>query len=229
MAAFKTIICLANSRKHREACIAGLELTDRGVGKWIRPVSTRAGHGISESEQTLTDGTLPQVLDVVTIGLLEPAPADFQSENWLLDPGHQWSRVGSWTYADTAAVADTPPSLWSNNSSSSGGLHDRVSADELEAIDDSIMLVAVRDATVVVSTSPWGKKVRLSFEYRRTWYELKITDPNYEARYMQAEAGRYALSPQTLVTVSLAEPWTPEGETEAYSYKVVAAIIEPEN
>ena len=41
-------------------------------------------------------------------------------------------------------------------------------------------------------------------------------------------AGRYKLSPRTLVTVSLAEPWVAEPGGEAYSYKVVAAIIEPE-
>ena len=42
-------------------------------------------------------------------------------------------------------------------------------------------------------------------------------------------AGRYPLSPQTIVTVSLAEPWVPPGGGEAYSYKVVAAIVEPED
>ena len=227
----KKMVCLANSWKHRDMCVAGLELTDRGVGAWIRPVSARSGHGISTAEQTLADGSIPAVLDVLTIGLSGHAPADFQTENWLLDPTRRWERNGRWTYADAVGSVDQPEALWSNDDSSSVGIHDRVPAANLATFDHSIAIVRVDQPTVVVSNNPWSGKteVRLGFEYRGVQHELKITDPRYHGMYLREGIGRHALDPQSIVTVSLAEPWAPPGGGEAYSYKVVAAIIEPEH
>lgn len=231
MAYIKTLLCLANSWKHHDMCVAGLELTDGGVGTWIRPVSARSGHGISTAEQTLADGSVPAVLDVITVGLREYAPADFQTENWLLDPTRRWERAGRWTHADAVAVVDQPVTLWSNDGSSSVGVHDRVPAADLTTFDNSIVLVEVDHPAVVVSNNPWSGRpeVRLWFEYRGVQHELKITDPRYHAAYLREGLGRYALNPETIVTVSLAEPWVAPGGGEAYSYKVVAAIIEPED
>lgn len=231
MTYIKTLVCLANSWKHHDMCVAGLELTERGAGDWIRPVSARSGHGISTAEQTLADGSVPAVLDVITVGLRAHTPADFQTENWLLDPTLRWTRTGRWTHADALAVVDQPATLWSNDGSSSVGIHDRVRASDLADLGNSIVLVRVDEPTVVVSTNRWSDKteVRLWFKYRGVQHELKITDPRYHGAYFREGAGRYPLSPQTIVTVSLAEPWVPPGGGEAYSYKVVAAIVEPED
>jgi len=227
----KTLVCLANSRKHNELCVAGVELADDGPGTWIRPVSARSGHGISPAEQTLADGSVPAVLDVITVGLRKYAPSDFQTENWLMDPTHRWERAGRWTHADAAALVDQPSTLWSNDESSSVGIHDRVPAADLATYNSSIVLVDVEEPAVVVSNNPWSGRieVRLSFKYREVQHELKITDPRYHDAYLGQRPGRYDLNPQTIVTVSLAEPWVAPGGGEAYSYKVVAAIIEPED
>lgn len=231
MTYIKTLVCLANSWKHHDMCVAGLELTERGTGDWIRPVSARSGHGISTAEQTMTDGTVPEVLDVITVGLRGYTPTDFQTENWLLDPGRTWARTGRWTHADAAAVVDQPRTLWSNDESSSVGIHDRVRASDLADFDSSIVLIGVDEPTVVVSSNPWSHKieVRLWFKYRGVQHELKITDPRYHGAYFREGLGRYRLDPQAIITVSLAEPWVSPGGGEAYSYKVVAAIIEPED
>jgi hypothetical protein len=230
MTVVKTIVCLANSKKHGGTCFAGLELTDDAIGGWIRPVSARSGHEVNTVEQTLPDGSTPKVLDVITMGLIKSVPAGFQSENWLLDDRHQWKRVGRWSYDDVSVVVSQPATLWSNDSSSSVGINDRVAASQLERHERSIDLVRVERATVVVARNPWSgsTEVRLHFHYRRAQHELKITDPVYYAAYLSKGVGRYRLNARTLVTVSLAEPYTaPKPGAEAYSYKVVAAIIEP--
>ena len=192
-------------------------------------MSARPGHGISIPEQTLPDASVPTVLDVISVGLQAYSPADYQTENWLIDPTRPWERVGRWTYADAAAIVDQPTELWSNEGSSSVGIRDRVPAADLLTFDTSIVLVAVDGPEVVVSNNPWSGRteVRLGFSYRGVQHELKITDPRYHAAYMGQGLGRYPLSPETIVTVSLAEPWAAPGGAEAYSYKVVAAIIEP--
>lgn len=229
MGQVKQILCLANSRKHNESCVAGREVIGRGVGAWVRPVSARAGHGVSTVEQTLVDGSLPAVLDVITISFSEYAPADYQTENWLLDPAERWERTGRWTYDDAVGVVEHPATLWTNDGSSSVGIHDRVPVEDLSNFDHSITLVQVQEPTVVVSTNPWSRRteVRLRFRYRGVQHELKITDPRYHDAYVDQGTGEYALHPQTIATVSLAEPWAPPGG-EVYSYKVVAAILEPQ-
>jgi hypothetical protein len=171
------------------------------------------------------------VLDVIKVGLLAYAPAEFQSENWLLDPTQRWERNGRWTHAEAVTIVDEPPTLWSNDWSSSVGIHDRVPVEVLTTLDSSIVLVAVDDPVVVVSTNPWSGRteVRLRFEYVGVQHELKVTDPGYHALYLREGVGQYPLNPETIVTVSLAEPWAAPSGGEAYSYKVVAAIIEPED
>ena len=43
MATTKRVICLANSRKGGQRCVAGRELIEEGVGGWLRPVSGSDG------------------------------------------------------------------------------------------------------------------------------------------------------------------------------------------
>ena len=230
MAETKTIVCLANSWKHHEACIAGIELTRRGPADWVRPVSARKGHGVSAAEQALADGTAPQVLDIITIGFLDYAPTGFQVENWLLDPQYRWERTDRITHTDATELVDMPATLWTVGHSTQMGENDCVPAGELENIDNSIVLVAVQHATAVVEVNPWDGKtqVRLAFDYNRTHYAFRVTDPEYHGRYENLGIGTFPLSAQTLVTVSLVEPWVKPDGTTADSYKVVAAIIEPD-
>ena len=83
----KRIVCLANSRKLHGRCIAGREFTlDNTPGAWIRPVSNRRHQEVSEYERQYSDGSDPQLLDIVDIPLLQHCPEEYQRENWLLDP-----------------------------------------------------------------------------------------------------------------------------------------------
>ena len=92
--AAKRIVCLANSRKEGDRCIAGKELlADVSPGGWVRPVSDREDEAVNESERQYEDGDEPRVLDVVDVPLLKARPKGYQQENWLLDPSQRWKRI----------------------------------------------------------------------------------------------------------------------------------------
>src|SRR4029453_11687058 len=91
----KLFICLANSKKYTQRCIAGIELAkssrrgfkydivrreDRPL--WLRPVSIRE-HGEIAAE--MVDHI--NLLDVVEIKVTAPRPRGYQSENILFEEG----------------------------------------------------------------------------------------------------------------------------------------------
>ncbi|UFP93615.1 dual OB domain-containing protein [Gloeobacter morelensis] len=85
------ILCLANSRKYQEYCIAGL---DYKGGGWFRPVGNGEKGALRYDECRCADGSQPQVLDRLRIELSEHSPEPWQPENWLV--GQQgWERVES--------------------------------------------------------------------------------------------------------------------------------------
>jgi hypothetical protein len=95
----KTIICLANSRKPPSGrCIAGKVFENGNVKEWIRPISRRPGHEVSEEERRYESGTKAQLLDIVTIPLVIASPSVHQIENHTLDDQYYWTKCGvaSW-------------------------------------------------------------------------------------------------------------------------------------
>ena len=104
MQTMKRIVCLANSRKLYGRCIAGREWCGPRAGRWIRPVSERAGQEVSEYERQYEDGSDPQVLDIVDVPVLEARPTGWQTENWLLDPEYYWEKAGRLSWFDLPAL-----------------------------------------------------------------------------------------------------------------------------
>src|SRR5437868_5121823 len=92
MATFKQLVCLANSRKKGGRCVAGI--VQGSQTEWIRPVSARPEHEVSQTERQYNDRSDPRVLDIISIPLLQPQADRYQSENWLLDPDSRWRKVG---------------------------------------------------------------------------------------------------------------------------------------
>src|SRR5436853_7626805 len=82
----KYFVCLANSKKYTQRCIAGIELlkTDSGFEVlknnqepvWIRPISNSL-HG--EVSSILVDHI--KLLDIVELEITSPSPNGYQSEN----------------------------------------------------------------------------------------------------------------------------------------------------
>lgn len=219
MAETKQLVCLANSRKHNGRCIAGIEIAS---GRWIRPVSHRSGHEVSESERKYRTGGEPRVLDIFSLRLVEHRPYEFQRENWLLDPRGYWLRQGRIAWADLRLLEQRPARLWMNSEDSTRkGLNDRVPVDRQDAVRQSLHLIRVDALTISVDPAyaDHGLDVRAEFRYAGSSYILKVTDSVYEEKFRARGAGRYRLA-ESFLTVSLGEAFN------GYLYKMVAAIIE---
>jgi len=223
----KRVVCLANSRKHSGRCVAGKELRSNGdPGSWVRPVSDRPSEEVSEHERQYQDGSDAQILDIIDIPLKNAAAKTYQSENWLLDPDHYWTRVGQAKWKDLERLADEPELLWLNRSSTYSGLHDRVSEPEASELDGSLYLLHVEDLTIRVFAPGAAfdnpkRRVQADFEHRGVRYQLWVTDPIIERTYLAKADGDYEVG-ECFLTVSLGEPH--KGDC----YKLVAAVITPE-
>ena len=222
----KTFICLANSRKTSGRCIAGKEVLLDGIGDWIRPVSARLTGELSEEERRFENGGDPRILDVVEVVMIEHRPHGYQVENHLIDDRYYWRlerRVG---WADVLSCLDkVGMHLWTNNSSSYNGTHDRISEAEAAGIRSSLNLVRVDDLAVKVAVegAEFGngkRKVRACFSLNREFYRVAITDPVVERRYLAREDGTYDVG-EAVLCVSLGELY------DGYAYKLVAAIFLP--
>ena len=223
---FTRIVCLANSRKMSGRCIAGKELFPEGQpGAWVRPVSHRDNQEVSEYERQYEDGSDPRVLDVIKVPLLKAQPRDYQRENWLLDPGYYWERVRRVAPNELAGFTDPEAPLWIDRHSSAKGMNDRVPLPDANSLASSLRLIRVDQLELSVSQpgrdfGNYRRTVQGRFHYAGTEYWLRVTDPIYERRYLQRRDGDYQIGAR-FVTVSLGEAY------QGYSYKLIAAIIEP--
>lgn len=216
----KRMLCLAASRKHHGYCFAGKE-TD--TGQWIRPISARPGHEISEYERITEGGERAGLLDVLEVSLIRPVPTEFQSENYLNNQAVRWRKAGVGSYHDAAKFLDPDQPLWINGPSSYNGLHDQVPEGEAANLHDSLRLIRVPDLSLLVHSEggvfgPAKRVVRAQFAFLGETYWLKLTDPALEAELRQREDGEYHYH-NAIMCVSLGEVFN------GYAYKLVASVI----
>jgi len=218
----KTIICLANSRKISGRCVAGKDVTD---GTWLRPVSKRDTHEISEEDRRYEDGTTAQVMDVITIPCREAQPHGHQPENVLIDDKYYWAKVRTATFEELTGLADDGPLPWGNDSSYTK-INDRVPEAQLVPQHGSLRLIYLDRVTLVVGPkapdfNDMKRVVRAEFTHHRSNYRLDVTDPVIERQYLQRGDGRYVIE-SAYLCVSLGELYN------GYAYKLVATIITQE-
>ncbi len=222
----KTIICLANTRRHQGSCISGLEYSDGHFGKWIRPVSQRQSREISDRDQKMKDGTYPKIGDIITIPMLEPLPYYYQTENHLIDTEYYWERVGSVTWDTIANLVEEPNGpLWLNSFRSYNGINDRVPESLAKELDRSLYLIRPETCQIQVLVegaefNASKQRVRVYFRCSGFNYKLIITDRQVEDIYRAKGNGRYKIE-KAVLSISLGEVY------KEYAYKL-AALITPE-
>jgi hypothetical protein len=223
-----TIICLANSRKRPSGrCIAGKLFENEAAQEWIRPVSARSTHEVSEEERRYESGDRAQLLDIIRVPLLTHSPLHHQVENHTLADEY-WVQEGVASWTDVVAALDPYDSaFWSYSQSTYHGLNDKVPAEALANIGSSLKLIRVTNLEIRVSSesgyenNPSRRRVRARFVYHHVQYWLSVTDPEVEDRYLTGGDGSDYID-DAILCVSLAEEWN------GFAYRVVASIITPE-
>jgi len=177
----------------------------------------------------LPDGSQPRVLQVIEVPLLGYASDPTQPENWHLAAGKPWGLVSGAGPVPWELLHDKPPDLWIDWNQAT----DRITATALAGIhaSPSLYLIRPRKFRLVVNTERDGhRRRRAVFEYGRHRYNLSVTDPTIDERYLNP----YPTHDQGLRKVVLPAgdncflciSRTPEFE-DGYHYKIVATIIEP--
>ena len=84
------VLCLANSYKEKDRCVAGIELS---TGKFVRPVSKTKSQAVPK-EWTLLDSKPLEPLEIVDVPFLSGnARVRYQAENQFCCEG--WKRIGN--------------------------------------------------------------------------------------------------------------------------------------
>lgn len=186
----KLFVCLANSRKYAQRCVAGIELVrssrkgykyqivkqDDDDPKWIRPVSS-SEHGEVSSE--LVDHI--NLLDVVEVNVTEAIPQSYQSENVLFD-NHRLEVVEQIGKLETLVEK-----LLSVNKLDLFGNRGRaIHVDDIVRVNYSLVLIKPTSVEIFETTSSQGNpQIRSRFVYENVSYDLPITDFEFEERFRQ--------------------------------------------
>lgn len=216
-----TFVCLANSRKHNGRCLAGKALFKESYSKWIRPVTEHPSEELQSHEHCLQSGEDSSILDLLEIQLLEQKGKQHQQENWLMDISVPLKKKGSLSLNEVTQIVDSPLSLWGLGSSSKNGLNNFVPASEIQQYSNSLYLIEVKNFKLQITeeTYPYKRKTMVGiFSYKEADYKLKITDPDFERKFIDRQLGDYEIE-RTLLTISLGENFK-----ESY-YKLIAGII----
>jgi hypothetical protein len=211
-----TFICLANSRKYGERCIAGIEVKRKGDfweivhknnrPKWLRPVSDSEFGSVSPA----LVGCMT-LLNIVEIEIIDCMPRGYQSENVLFDP-KSLNVLGSIT------------ATW-NNLSKLSNAHDfsifaghgrTIHRDKMAGIDYSLALIEARDVRIRVRDD--NGHLRAEFIYGQYHYDLPITDVNFIEKYTLDETV-LDNAEHVFLSISLGI------EHQEYYYKLVAGIV----
>jgi hypothetical protein len=218
----KYFICLANSKKYGERCVAGIEVTkNEGSGysivkndnkpKWIRPV-TGEEHGQVPSDLV---GTI-NLLDVVEIDEIEEVPNGYQSEN---------IKFKSSSLKVVGKIGLTPDNLdlLSDNQQFNlfGNRGKAIPLDTIGTISKSLTLIKVSAATVYIRKDFGKEQYRLKFTFKSAEYDLPITDVKFLEKCISGNSitMNEPIIDDIYLAISLGV------EHEGWYYKLVAGII----
>ena len=205
------MLCLANSRKHKGRCVAGL-LTD---GSWIRPVTATEDGSLAPTMCILDIGRHVQSLDVVLANVEYPDPRPHQPENWVVadEP---------WKFAcarDLSEVRDFLDGVLTDEPNLFGTTTNKVPWAQIQESPPSSSLALVKVTRPVFGRNPYKPaRWRARFDHHGFTYDLPITFD-----FDSPEDQDHRSNSNWYFTVSLGEPWEEQGSD---CFKLVAGALE---
>jgi hypothetical protein len=204
------IICLANSTKLNDRCIAGIEWKSK---KWLRPVYRDApSSGISKEHRDIVGE--PSLLDIIEIHVDDTGPdIGCQPENKTLLEG-KWLKKGCVSIQDVMQYVQSTPTLLHSNVK-------RVDPDIFATLPKnewkSLQLIHAKNATFYIDDY---RKNTAKFVYNGVGYNLRITDPAFVE-----QKGDKRFSSDCLLTISMSPPCKMPCDSKPYCYKMVAGVL----
>ncbi len=210
------IVCLANSKKHGERCIAGIDIS---TGWWIRPVTHRVDGAVTWDVRQV-NGQEPQLLDVLHVPLVGKGPDNgFQPENRLIKT-KPWEKIARFKADEILRFCEDDSVILLNHSEYIPYKHfSRIP----QHFWKSLQLVHTKKTLFYKDTlrkPTW----RTSFRYRNgtMCLDLMLTDVSLLKRLEEGKS----VQRDCILTISLGVPWTPNKTTEKRCYKLVAGVVE---
>ena len=218
------IVCLANSYKHDNRCVAGISLVTR---KWVRLIGRKVPHCLTLGEARYSDGKEISLLDIFELKIEADCGTNHHPEDVLIaeTPPH-WVRDFNRS-SDLAllrsAVNHDPVVLH--------GCSDRIDSHKFEktAARVSLSLLEPEDLWWWIREESGKRRFRANFRLGhdgRVRYDLPVTDPAWLDQLNLMPTGIHphtmlcANRPtQTFLTASLSEAF------EGFHYKLVAGVI----
>jgi hypothetical protein len=218
------IVCLANSYKHDNRCVAGISLNSK---RWVRLTGRHVSGCLSRNQTCYPDGKEATLLDVFEVELGETCGSNFHPEDVYVTekPWHAIRRF------DEPGDAQFLAAYLSKGPSILQGCSDRVYRRKIEGspVEKSLELIHPDDLWWWIRDETGKRKNRALFRAgsaSRVRYDLAVTDPVWLNQLNLLPAGIYPHSMfqsgkvnKTLLTISLSEPF------ENFHYKLVAGVV----
>lgn len=214
------IAVLANSWKHGDYCIAGIEASSR---KWVRPV-TELDDGRIPKSHMKTHGRFPQLLDILAMPLHETGPDyGFACENRTIGEG-EWHFRGQVDVNALLKYVEQPEHVLHNDERC-------VTVEEMQQkpIEErtTLQLIRVDDFEVheKKGISPNQYQMLGVVPSGGRKLALSITDPVYFDKLCRG----HKPSKSCLLTLSLGMPYKPPewgDDMPAACWKLIAGVIE---
>lgn len=216
----KEIVILTKSRKYKNYCVAGIDLTN---GEWIRLISgdSEIHNAVKSQDLIYENGEEVQILDKVIVKCEMCNSIFYQPENAILKTGYYMKFKGRVKPSELLPFLSTKEYIFYNNDRK---IHKDKLLTYINSDNHSLVLIKPENPKIYVKTWDDGRKtVKSIFRYNNIRYNyLSVTDHLFEEEYLNKNDGTYELQQDVLFVISLGEVYN----RDDCHYKLIASIIE---
>jgi hypothetical protein len=170
----------------------------------------------------------PALLDILEFTISGHKPSAHQPENFTINSQYKFKKVGHISALELIKVVDKPTNLWTMGyQSKTFGKNDLVPPNRISEVSNSLYLINPHTFTIQVVQGTNSLLVRGQFSYLGADYNLRITDPVAEERFIPKGYWEYKID-DVLLTISLAEKLFTVASNPSSSgyYKLIAGVID---